>query len=92
MARGDITIRKEVRPCKVMVWVMNPNEPNEEMLKEVDAIWHQWRDDGREAIVELENGMVRYAAPDKIRFLDSIQLFREQMWEESNENRNASER
>lgn len=80
MAKGEITIRQEARPCRVMVWVKDPDKENEEQLKMVDALWHAWRNDGREAIVELENGMVRYISPDRVQFLDSEEKFREFAW------------
>ena len=75
MANGDITIRQETRPCMVFYWRRSANVPGEEELVEAPGIWHMWRDDGREGIVELEDGHIVYVEPKCVRFLDTKPRF-----------------
>lgn len=82
MERGDITIRQETRPCEIMYWRESARNPDEEELVVVKGIWHMWRDDGREGIVELEDGHIVYPEPKYVRFLDSEGKFSEYDWGE----------
>lgn len=69
MANGDITIRRETRPCYV---------------DGRKAIWHQWVDvpaDGDAlALVEYENGKVEKVGTRYFKFADHG-AFRETAWE-----------
>lgn len=89
MAKGKITICQETRPCEVTVWVKDPVNPGEERLQLFHGMWHAWRDDGREAIVELEDGLIVYPDPKFVRFLDSERLFSEYDWRK-NENTSST--
>lgn len=84
MASSEIIIRQEVRPCMVFYWRRKAEQPGqlgEEELVEVKGVWHMWRDDGREGIVELEDGHIVYPEPKYVRFLDSEEKFSEYAWE-----------
>lgn len=81
MARGEITVRQAVRPCKAFYWRPSTDVPGEEKLVEVNGLWHMWRDGGREGIVEMTDGHIVYVEPKYIRFLDSDDVFIEYDWE-----------
>lgn len=85
MARGDITISQGVRPCEVFLWRKNPEDPEEEKLIKINGLWHMWRDDGREGIVEMTDGHIVLVDPKHVRFMDSEQLFGEYDWEDRSE-------
>ena len=73
MARGDIIIMRQTRPCAVMCLDFG----EEGMVvghKEEPYVWHDWivEDGHTKALVEDENGKITSVSPYDIRFLDDI--------------------
>lgn len=58
MARGDITIKYELRPCKV----------KQDDGSERKALFHKWGEPL--GIVEFEDGAISQVEPERIRFID----------------------
>ena len=72
MARGDITVMPERRPCKV---------------HERKCLFHKWiEQNGRTyGLAEQEDGNMMIVHPRKIRFMDSMFEFRKYGWDDPNE-------
>ena len=82
MARGDITIRHEMRPCMYRRLLFSFDDMSRREYKDEKAIWHGWAnaDNDMWALLEFQDGHIEWVRAKDIRFVDD--MFSEMYWPE----------